>query len=98
MPTMMNRRSASKVKIRIRLLSFVAALTLFSSFYGSFPQCLLAEDAAAKNAETKSAETKSAASVSLQDLAHDFWQWRAQYQPFSQDDIPRIERPLGPRD
>jgi uncharacterized protein (DUF885 family) len=31
-------------------------------------------------------------------LADDFWQWRARYQPFSQDDIPRIERPGGPRD
>jgi uncharacterized protein (DUF885 family) len=41
-------------------------------------------------------------SASLEALAHDFWQWRARYQPFSQDDIPRIERPLersaGPRD
>ena len=39
---------------------------------------------------------------SLEALAHDFWQWRARYQPFSRDDIPRIERPLeraaGPRD
>src|SRR5271157_4006464 len=32
---------------------------------------------------------------SLEALAHDFWQWRARYQPFSRDDIPRIERPLG---
>jgi uncharacterized protein (DUF885 family) len=31
-------------------------------------------------------------------LANDFWQWRARYQPFSQDDIPRLERPIGPRD
>src|ERR1700692_2143063 len=31
-------------------------------------------------------------------LANDFWQWRARYQPFSQDDIPRTERPGGPRD
>lgn len=41
-------------------------------------------------------------SGSLEALAHDFWQWRARYQPFSRDDIPRIERPLersaGPRD
>src|SRR5271166_5757772 len=41
-------------------------------------------------------------SGSLEALAHDFWQWRARYQPFSQDDIPRIERPAessaGPRD
>jgi uncharacterized protein (DUF885 family) len=31
---------------------------------------------------------------SLETLANDFWQWRAQYQPFSRDDIPRIERPV----
>jgi hypothetical protein len=41
-------------------------------------------------------------SGSLEMLANDFWQWRARYQPFSQDDIPRIERTAedlaGPRD
>ena len=31
---------------------------------------------------------------SLDKLASNFWAWRAQYQPFSLDDIPRIERPL----
>jgi Bacterial protein of unknown function (DUF885) len=46
------------------------------------PQLLLAEDKPG----------------SLETLANDFWQWRARYQPFSQDDIPRIERPAGPRD
>jgi len=40
----------------------------------------------------------NAKSDSLDALATDFWQWRARYQPFSQDDIPRIERPNGPRD
>jgi uncharacterized protein (DUF885 family) len=39
---------------------------------------------------------------SLEELANDFWQWRSRYQPFSKDDIPRIERPIedraGPRD
>ena len=39
---------------------------------------------------------------SLEALANDFWQWRARNQPFSKDDIPRIERPIedraGPRD
>src|ERR1700716_1034336 len=40
----------------------------------------------------------NAKSDSLDALAADFWQWRARYQPFSQDDIPRIERPNGPRD
>ncbi len=35
---------------------------------------------------------------SLQSLADEFWQWRARYQPFSRDDIPRIDHPAGPRD
>jgi uncharacterized protein (DUF885 family) len=32
---------------------------------------------------------------SLDRLAADFWGWRAQYQPFNNDDIPRMERPAG---
>ena len=28
-------------------------------------------------------------------LSEDFWTWRAQEQPFSEDDIPRIDRPAG---
>ena len=32
---------------------------------------------------------------SLDDLASDFWTWRAIEQPVSSDDIPRIERPSG---
>jgi uncharacterized protein (DUF885 family) len=36
--------------------------------------------------------------ASLESLANDFWQWRSRYQPFSKDDIPRIERPSVPRD
>jgi hypothetical protein len=35
---------------------------------------------------------------SLQALADDFWQWRSRYQPFSKDDIPRIDHPAGPGD
>jgi uncharacterized protein (DUF885 family) len=35
----------------------------------------------------------SAKADSLGDLADSFWQWRAQEQPFTNDDIPRIERP-----
>jgi uncharacterized protein (DUF885 family) len=38
------------------------------------------------------------ASASLQKLAEDFWQWRARFQPFTNDDIPRIDRSSGPRD
>jgi len=34
---------------------------------------------------------------SVGDLSDSFWQWRAQEQPFTNDDIPRIERPAGLR-
>ena len=34
---------------------------------------------------------------SLDDLASDFWAWRAHYRPFSFDDIPRMEHPGSPR-
>lgn len=33
--------------------------------------------------------------TALQDLAQEFWIWRAQHMPLSYDDIPRLERPLG---
>src|SRR3981081_4846284 len=33
------------------------------------------------------------AADSLDDLAKDFWSWRAVEQPLSTDDIPRLERP-----
>ena len=35
---------------------------------------------------------------SLGQLATDFWAWRAQYRPFTGDDIPRIEHTAGVRD
>ena len=31
----------------------------------------------------------------LRDLSERFWAWRTQEQPFTNDDIPRIERPAG---
>src|SRR6185312_7573911 len=31
----------------------------------------------------------------LQQLSADFWEWRAAEQPFSFDDIPRLDRPQG---
>jgi len=34
---------------------------------------------------------------SLEKLASDFWTWRSQTQPYSTDDIPRIERPANQR-
>ncbi len=33
----------------------------------------------------------------LENLAQDFWTWRAQYAPFTSDDVNRIERPGGRR-
>src|SRR6266496_1907853 len=39
-----------------------------------------------------------AATESLDKLANDFWAWRAQYAPFTGDDVNRIERPRGTRD
>jgi len=40
----------------------------------------------------------NSANDSLETLAADFWTWRAAAQPYSPDDIPRIERPGGKRD
>ena len=36
--------------------------------------------------------------TSLEQLANDFWAWRAKYAPFTSDDVNRIERPGGMRD
>ena len=46
---------------------------------------------------TKATSTSDSATTygDLQELAEDFWTWRAQNQPVSSDDIPRIERPAG---
>src|SRR5438105_14880548 len=40
----------------------------------------------------------SAETESLDELASDFWNWRAKYAPFTDDDVNRIERPVGTRD
>jgi len=37
----------------------------------------------------------TSAQDSLDKLSTDFWTWRAQWQPFNSDDIPRVERPAG---
>jgi uncharacterized protein (DUF885 family) len=34
----------------------------------------------------------------LERFAAEFWNWRARHQPFSADDIPRLEHPSGERD
>ncbi|MGH9601813.1 MAG: DUF885 family protein [Terriglobales bacterium] len=49
----------------------------------------------AQPASSSDLQSASAATVSLDQLAGDFWKWRASQQPFSYDDIPRIERPAG---
>src|SRR5437588_8551226 len=41
---------------------------------------------------------QSAGPEALQKLSNEFWSWRAQYRPFTGDDVPRIERPGGIRD
>jgi uncharacterized protein (DUF885 family) len=35
---------------------------------------------------------------SLNQLASDFWTWRAEYRPFTSDDVPRMEHAAGKRD
>ena len=35
---------------------------------------------------------------SLNQLASDFWTWRAEYRPFTFDDVPRMEHAAGTRD
>jgi len=44
------------------------------------------------------AQQASAQAGSLEQFAAEFWNWRARYQPFSTDDIPRLEHPSGVRD
>ncbi len=41
------------------------------------------------------AATPAAQRDDLAALARDFWAWRAAHQPFSGDDIPRLDRPAG---
>jgi len=45
-----------------------------------------------------SSELFAQGSTPLQALAQDFWTWRAQYAPFTGDDVNRLERPGGRRD
>jgi Bacterial protein of unknown function (DUF885) len=35
---------------------------------------------------------------SLDQLASDFWTWRAEYRPFTFDDVPRMDHPAGTRE
>ena len=42
-----------------------------------------------------STSAAAASADALDDLAREFWTWRAVHQPVSGDDIPRVERPAG---
>ncbi len=48
--------------------------------------------------DIKASAPMQAQAGALQQFAADFWNWRARYQPFSTDDIPRLEHPAGERD
>src|SRR6202140_5532936 len=85
MPQMKTRRLLRRYSI-----SSALAVLLFSSSLFC-PTLLLAND-------EKSSASISDDSSPLASLSNDFWQWRSRYQPFSQDDIPRIDHPSGPRD
>ncbi len=43
-------------------------------------------------------QTSGKSDNDLQKLSEDFWTWRAQYAPFTGDDVNRMERPGGVRD
>ena len=66
---------------------------LLNGMLSMFAFLLLASPA---YAQTMAANTRLKPDA-LQNLSMDFWNWRARYQPFSADDIPRIEHPDGHR-
>src|ERR1700719_1598727 len=84
MPLMIKRRFSDR---RFTLAAFVAVFALA----GLRATPLLAQSAT-------SSDKAVALESPLESLSNDFWQWRSRYQPFSQDDLPRIERSSGPRD
>ena len=54
---------------------------------------LLGTYSASQTPRNRHPEYDAPAFYPLQKLAIDFWAWRAVHQPYSTDDIPRIERP-----
>ena len=88
MPRMLNRNSAFRT-----LLILLIALTP-ARYTNAIDQAF--------GASKDTPNNPAAIFRFLETLADNFWQWRARHQPFSQDDIPRIERPseesTGPRD
>jgi uncharacterized protein (DUF885 family) len=77
-------RSAERNFAVVVCCGFLALLILISC------AALLRAEAATQQA--------AAQASSLEQFAVDFWSWRARYQPFSTDDIPRLEHPAGERD
>jgi uncharacterized protein (DUF885 family) len=57
-----------------------------------------ASSVAVRAAQVTQSGAAELAADSLQQFAADFWVWRACYQPFTSDDIPRIEHPAGLRE
>lgn len=74
-------------------ITSAAILTLSAALAPAF----LAVFAAARTMPPANAAVDSA-DESLERFADDFWTWRARFQPFASDDIPRIEHPPGMRD
>jgi uncharacterized protein (DUF885 family) len=77
-------RSAGSV-LAVMVLCSIVALLIFGS--------------TVIHAEEIEPQAQSPAQASaLEQFAAEFWSWRARYEPFSLDDIPRLERPAGERD
>jgi len=77
-------RSAERNFAVVACCGFLASLILIS-----FAALMCAETV------TQQAPVQAGA---LEQLAAEFWSWRARYEPFSTDDIPRLEHPSGERD
>lgn len=58
-------------------------------------RCFIAIFLVASVALARQTPVSSQPTSALQRLSSDFWEWRAAEQPFSFDDIPRLDRPAG---
>jgi uncharacterized protein (DUF885 family) len=84
------QRAARRLRFVERDFAIVVCCGLLTSL------TLIACDALVRaEAVTQQAPVQAGA---LEQFAAEFWSWRARYQPFSADDIPRLEHPAGERD
>ena len=67
----------------------------YRSFMPTHAPALLTLAALLCSAPAPAQAPASAPDQALQQLSAAFWQWRATEQPFTNDDIPRIDRPAG---